>query len=85
MVIFVPPEPPVTNFGSFVFESTTIVGDIEETGRLPGATKLIGLGGTPKSLSKPGVLKLVIKIKLTVDKLQIIFSQISRFFLSYKT
>ena len=62
VVIFVPPEPPVTNFGSFVFESTTIVGDIEETGRLPGATKLIGLGGTPKSLSKPGVLKLTIKI-----------------------
>ena len=36
-----------------------IVGDIEDSGRLPGRIKLAGLGAYPKALEDPGMLKSV--------------------------
>ena len=48
MVIRVPPAAPMTERTLPVDESTTMVGVMDDRGRLPGRMKLAGLGGTPK-------------------------------------
>lgn len=45
-----PPEAPTTERTLLVVALTTMVGVIEDNGRLPGLMKLAGLGGTPKAL-----------------------------------
>lgn len=45
-----PPAAPITERTLPVSESTTMVGVMEDKGRLPGRMKLAGLGGTPKKL-----------------------------------
>jgi hypothetical protein len=47
-VIRVPPAAPITVRTLPVDASTTIVGVMDDKGRLPGLMKLAGLGGTPK-------------------------------------
>lgn len=49
-MILVPPEAPTTERTLLVVALTTMVGVIEDNGRLPGLMKLAGLGGTPKAL-----------------------------------
>ena len=56
-VIFVPPDAPET-IATFPFsEFTTIVGQVDDIGLLPGRIKLCGLGGTPKELVTLGELR----------------------------
>ena len=52
-----PPDAPET-IATFPFsEFTTIVGQVDDIGLLPGRIKLCGLGGTPKELVTLGELR----------------------------
>lgn len=53
-MILVPPTDPTTKRTCSLAVSITMIGAMEDKGRLPGWMKLAGLGGTPKKLMTPG-------------------------------
>ena len=64
-IILAPPEAPNTSLTRLLL-STTIIGDMEESGRLPGAIKFASLGAYPNMLFKPGVLKSFIVLEYMI-------------------
>lgn len=71
VVIFVPPEAPITSL-AFPFLSTIMLGFIEERGLLPGAMKLAGDGCRPKKLITPGDEKSSITLFMTIPVLRVV-------------
>ena len=65
LMILDPPEAPATILTS-PLSSVTIVGDIEDMGRLNGRIKLAGEGGYPKALILPGVEKSSISLFMMI-------------------